>query len=122
MGSGATPAALGHRARGAHSLMADPARVRAGWISLAVGSLICAGKFGAAGITGSTALLSDALESIVNVVAAALVLYAVYVAARPADRDHPYGHGKVEFFSAGVEGALIAVAAVAILYLSLIHI
>jgi cation diffusion facilitator family transporter len=116
MGSGATPAALGRRARGAHALIADPARVRAAWISLAVGSLICAGKFAAAGLTGSTALLSDALESIVNVVAAALLLYAVYVAARPADRDHPYGHGKVEFFSAGVEGGLIAVAAVAIVY------
>ena len=116
MGSGATPAALGQRARGAHSANADPARARAAWISLAVGSLICAGKFTAAGLTGSTALLSDALESIVNVVAAALLLYAVYVAARPADRDHPYGHGKVEFFSAGVEGALIAVAAVTILY------
>ena len=94
----------------------DPARVRAGWISLVAGSAICAGKFAVSAATGSTALLSDALESIVNVVAASLLLYALVVASRPADRDHPYGHGKIEFFSAGVEGALIAVAAVLILY------
>jgi cation diffusion facilitator family transporter len=96
---------------GLRSERTDPARVRAGWLSLAAGTAICAGKFAAAGLTGSTALLSDALESIVNVVAAALLLTALVVAARPADRDHPYGHGKVEFFSAGVEGALIAIAA-----------
>jgi len=94
----------------------DPTRIRAGWLSLVAGGAICAGKFGVAFATGSTALLSDALESIVNVVAAALLLYALVVAARPADRNHPYGHGKIEFFSAGVEGALIAVAALAILY------
>jgi len=116
MGSGVAPATLGGHARGARSVVADPARMRAGWVSLVLGTAICAGKFVASGLTGSTALLSDAMESIVNVVAAGLLLYAVYVAARPADRDHPYGHGKVEFFSAGVEGALIAVAAVTILY------
>ena len=100
----------------AHPGAGDPARVRAGWISLVAGAAICAGKFGVASATGSTALLSDALESIVNVVAASLLLYTLIVAARPADRDHPYGHGKIEFFSAGVEGALIAVAAIAIVY------
>jgi cation diffusion facilitator family transporter len=94
----------------------DPARLRAGWVSLLAGGAICAGKFAVASVTGSTALLSDALESIVNVAAASLLLYALLVASRPADRDHPYGHGKIEFFSAGVEGALIAVAALAILY------
>jgi cation diffusion facilitator family transporter len=116
MGSGVAPGTLGGHARGARSVVADPARMRAGWVSLVLGTAICAGKFVASGLTGSTALLSDAMESIVNVVAAGLLLYAVYVAARPADRDHPYGHGKVEFFSAGVEGALIAVAAATILY------
>jgi cation diffusion facilitator family transporter len=94
----------------------DPARTRAGRISLLAGSAICAGKFVAASVTDSAALLSDALESTVNIAAAALLLYTLIVAARPADRDHPYGHGKVEFFSAGVEGALIAVAALAIIY------
>jgi cation diffusion facilitator family transporter len=116
MGSGAAPATVAGRAHAARSVVTDPARLRAGWVSLVLGAAICAGKFAAFGLTGSTALLSDAMESIVNVVAAALLLYAVYVAARPADRDHPYGHGKVEFFSAGVEGALIAVAAFTILY------
>lgn len=94
----------------------DPARVRAGGLSLLAGAAICAGKFAVAGITGSTAVFSDAMESIVNVAAASLLLYTLTVAARPPDRDHPYGHGKVEFFSAGAEGALIAVAALAILY------
>ena len=90
-------------------------RLRAGRLALVGGAAICAGKFAVAGATGSTAVYSDALESIVNVAAAALLLYTLVVAARPADRDHPYGHGKVEFFSAGVEGALITVAAVLIL-------
>jgi cation diffusion facilitator family transporter len=103
-------------ASAAHSGASDPARVRAGWVSLFTGVVLCAGKFAVATATGSTALLSDALESVVNVAAASLLLYALVVAARPADRNHPYGHGKVEFFSAGVEGALIAVAALAILY------
>jgi cation diffusion facilitator family transporter len=80
-----------------------------------VGSAIFAGKLAAYLLTGSAAVLSDALESIVNVVAAALLLYSLAVAARPADHSHPYGHGKVEFFSAGVEGTLIAVAATLIL-------
>jgi cation diffusion facilitator family transporter len=92
------------------------ARLRAGQISLAAGVVIFAGKLVAYGLTGSAAVLSDALESIVNVVAAALLLYSLAVAARPADRAPPDGHGKVEFFSAGVEGTLIAVAAALILF------
>jgi cation diffusion facilitator family transporter len=60
-------------------------------------------------------VLSDAMESVVNVAAAGLLVYSLFVSSRPADRDHPYGHGKVEFFSAGVEGALIAGAAAIIL-------
>ena len=90
------------------------ARLRAGAISLAVGTAIFLGKLFAWRLTGSTAVLSDALESVINVVAAALLLYSLIVASRPADRNHPYGHGKVEFFSAGVEGASIAIAAVLI--------
>jgi cation diffusion facilitator family transporter len=93
----------------------DPTRLRAGRLALLGGTAICAGKFAVAQATASTAVFSDAMESIVNVVAAALLLYTLVVASRPADRDHPYGHGKVEFFSAGVEGTLIAVAAVLIL-------
>ncbi len=69
----------------------DAARLRAGRLALVGGAAICAGKFGVAGATGSTAVYSDALESIVNIAAAALLIYALVVAARPADRDHPYG-------------------------------
>ena len=93
----------------------DRLRIRAGYLSLVLGSLIFAGKLGAWAFTGSTAVYSDAMESVVNVAAAGLLVYSLIIAARPADRGHPYGHGKVEFFSAGVEGALIAVAAVLIL-------
>ncbi len=73
-----------------------------------------AGKFAAWWLTGSSAVFADAMESVVNVAAAALLLVSLYVAARPADEDHPYGHGKVEYFSAGMEGGLIAVAAILI--------
>lgn len=90
------------------------ARLRAGWASALVGGTVLAGKFAAWGVTGSTAVFADAMESMVNVAAAMMLLGSLYIAARPADQDHPYGHGKVEYFSAGIEGALIAVAAVLI--------
>jgi len=89
-------------------------RLRAGRISLVAGVAILGGKLAATFVTGSTAVLSDALESVVNVVASALLLFSLLVASRPADRDHPYGHGKVEFFSAGIEGALVFAAALLI--------
>jgi cation diffusion facilitator family transporter len=81
-----------------------------------VGALILLAKFQAYRMTGSTAILSDALESIVNVVAAVFALGGIVFAAQPADRNHPYGHGKIEFFSAAFEGGLIAFAAVLIVY------
>jgi cation diffusion facilitator family transporter len=90
------------------------ARRRAAWISLVAGAAIFVGKIVTWQLTGSVAVLSDALESTVNIAAAALLVFSMFVAARPADRDHPYGHGKVEFLSAGIEGALIVVAAVLI--------
>jgi cation diffusion facilitator family transporter len=90
------------------------ARRRAAWTSLVVGSAIFVGKIVTWQLTSSVAVLSDALESTVNIAAAALLVFSMFVAARPADRDHPYGHGKVEFLSAGIEGALIVVAAVLI--------
>ncbi|MBW2240915.1 MAG: cation transporter [Deltaproteobacteria bacterium] len=89
-------------------------RLRAGWASAAVGASVFAVKLAAWIVTGSTAVFADAMESVVNVVAAALLLVSLYVASRPADEGHPYGHGKIEYFSAGIEGALIAVAAVLI--------
>jgi cation diffusion facilitator family transporter len=67
-------------------------------------------------ITHSIAILTDALEGIVNVVAGVLGLYSLSIAAKPRDADHPYGHGKVEFISAGIEGGMIFLAGGAILY------
>jgi cation diffusion facilitator family transporter len=67
-------------------------------------------------ITHSVAILTDALESIVNVVAGLLGIYSLHVSARPKDADHPYGHGKVEFISTAVEGTLIFVAGIVIIY------
>jgi cation diffusion facilitator family transporter len=78
--------------------------------------VLMAVKFWAWARTGSQAIFSDALESIVNVVAAAFALGVVSYAGRPADRDHPFGHGKVEFFSAAFEGGLIFCAALVILW------
>lgn len=89
---------------------------RAALLSLAVGVTLLAVKFGAYLLTKSAVIFSDALESIVNVAAGAVALYALSVAHRPADLDHPYGHGKVEFMSAGFEGGMIFVAAGAIIF------
>ncbi len=83
--------------------------------SAGVGLLVLGLKFFAWWITGSLALYSDALESIINVVAAMTAFVALRVAAQPADQNHPYGHHKAEYFSAVIEGALIIVAAVVIL-------
>lgn len=89
---------------------------RATLVSVTVGCAVMALKFVAFGLTGSVALLSDALESIVNVVAALAAMAAVRIALRPADERHPFGHNKAEYFSAGLEGALILLAAATIVY------
>ncbi len=67
-------------------------------------------------LTNSVAILTDALESIVNVVAGLIGLYSLYVSAKPKDLDHPYGHGKVEFISAAIEGTLITIAGLFIIH------
>jgi cation diffusion facilitator family transporter len=85
-------------------------RLRAGQLSLGLGVLIFLGKLAVWRMTLSTAVMSDAIESSINILAAGLLLFALAVSARPADRDHPYGHGKVEFFSAGIEGTFVLVA------------
>ena len=72
-------------------------------------------KFFAYFITNSIAVLSDALESIVNVTAGAFALYSIYFASQPKDKEHPYGHGKMENLSAGFEGALIFIAGISII-------
>ena len=71
-------------------------------------------------MTHSLSVLSDALESIVNVLAGLIGLYSLYVASKPKDKDHPYGHGKAEFVSAAFEGSLIITAGFIILYESII--
>ena len=84
--------------------------------SLLIGAGLMAIKFVAFYFTNSAAILSDALESIINVVAAGFALGSILVAAKRPDPAHPYGHGKVEYFSAGFEGALIILAALGIFY------
>ncbi|MFC1456116.1 cation diffusion facilitator family transporter [Microvirga arabica] len=83
--------------------------------SIFVGTVVFVLKYAAYYITGSIALYSDALESIINVVTAVAAFLAVRLSAAPADANHPYGHHKVEYFSAVLEGVLIIVAALAIL-------
>ena len=85
-----------------------------GAVSIAVALAVMAIKYAAYHVTGSVALLSDALESIVNLVAALAALVAIRYGARPADKEHPFGHHKAEYFSAVLEGALIIVAALLI--------
>jgi cation diffusion facilitator family transporter len=85
------------------------------WVAI-VSVVLLTIKFFAYFLTHSVAILTDALESIANVVAGFLGLYSLILSAKPRDADHPYGHGKVEFLSAGVEGSMIALAAVLIIY------
>jgi cation diffusion facilitator family transporter len=79
------------------------------WVLLA-GACLMAIKFIAWRLTHSNTILSDALESIVNVTAGSFALYSLWLTAKPRDREHPYGHGKVEFISAGIEGGLVVLA------------
>ena len=87
---------------------------RYAWLSIAAAIVIICLKAAAYWVTGSVGLLSDALESVVNLVAACVALIVLTVAARPADEDHPYGHDKAEYFSSGVEGGMIMIAALGI--------
>lgn len=92
--------------------------------SLLVGVIVLGLMYLAYWLTGSVALYSDALESIVNVVTAAVALVAVRIASKPADANHPFGHHKVEYFSAVIEGVMIVVAALLIVreaYDSFLH-
>ena len=83
-------------------------------LSFVVGTMLMAAKFYAFYLTRSSAVFSDALESIINVVASTFAFVSIVLAARPPDESHPYGHGKIEYFSAGFEGALIIIAAIGI--------
>lgn len=90
------------------------------WVA-GISLLLLVAKFAAYYLTNSVAILTDALESIVNVVAGFIGLYSLYIAAKPRDKDHPYGHGKAEFISAAVEGTMIGAAGAIILYKAIQH-
>jgi cation diffusion facilitator family transporter len=90
------------------------------WVA-AVSVILLVVKFAAYYTTHSVAILTDALESIVNVSAGFIGLYSLYVSAKPRDREHPYGHGKVEFLSAAIEGTMIGAAGAIILYKAVQH-
>lgn len=87
-------------------------------IALCISILLMLAKFVAYFITHSNAILTDAAESIVNVLASSFAFYSIYLATVPKDTNHPYGHGKVEYFSAFLEGALITIAGVIIIFKS----
>jgi cation diffusion facilitator family transporter len=99
-------------------LAVPPSLTRFSWIYIAAAIATMALKGGAYLVTGSVGLLSDALESLVNLAAAMMALAMLTIAARPPDEDHTYGHGKAEYFASGFEGALILGAALIILYVS----
>jgi cation diffusion facilitator family transporter len=84
------------------------------YLSIATGITVFALKLAAWAATGSVGLLSDALESTVNIVAAVIALFALRAAARPADEQHHFGRGKAEYFSAQIEGFMILLAAIII--------
>jgi cation diffusion facilitator family transporter len=97
-----------------HSLKNRKTLIRYAWLSIAAAVVTIVLKTTAFWITGSVGLLSDAMESGVNLMAAFMALAVLTIAARPADDGHHYGHSKAEYFSSGVEGALIVIAALAI--------
>lgn len=94
----------------------DKSITKFAWISIAAAIATILLKAEAYNLTGSVGLLSDALESFVNLAGALMALAMLTIAAKPPDRDHNYGHGKAEYFSSGVEGTLILIAAISIAY------
>src|SRR5512140_3914331 len=94
---------------------------RFAWLSIIAAVVTIALKLVAYRLTGSVGLLSDAIESLVNLVGGVMALAMLTVAARPADEDHAYGHTKAEYFSSGLEGGLILIAAVSIAYAAVLR-
>lgn len=93
-----------------------PRLTRFAWLSIAAAMVTIGLKSGAYLVTGSVGLLSDAAESVVNLVAAVVALIALRVASKPPDDHHQYGHGKAEYFSAAIEGVMIFIAAALIIF------
>lgn len=91
------------------------------WVLIA-GVFITLLKFYAYYLTHSNAILTDALENIINIIAGSFAFYSIYLSSIPKDANHPYGHGKVEFFAVGFEGSLILIAGITIIYKSIIAI
>lgn len=93
-------------------------RTKYRWMGLSFGLsiILLVVKFTAYFLTSSTAILTDAVESIVNVLASGFALYSIYLAGQPRDQNHPYGHGKIEFLSSGFEGAMILSAGLVIVW------
>jgi len=100
----------------APAIPSQRARLQTAILSIVVGCVILGMKYLAFHVSQSAALKSDAIENVVNVVAAVFALGAIIFAGKPADREHPYGHGKIEHFSAAFEGGMISLAAVLIGY------
>ncbi len=98
--------------------MPEPSLARYAWLSVAAAIVTIGLKAGAYFLTGSVGLLSDALESFVNLAAAVVALIVLAIVARPPDEEHQFGHDKAEYFSSGFEGALILFAAASIVYSS----
>jgi cation diffusion facilitator family transporter len=94
--------------------MNHPSGIRILIWGLALSTLLLGAKTFAYFLTGSNAILSDALESIANVITGAFAIYSLVLAAKPRDLDHPYGHGKIEFVSASIEGTLVTLAGLSI--------
>lgn len=90
-------------------------------LSIIVSAVLCGIKFYTWYLTHSLVILSDALESIINIVAGIFAYYSIYLSHKPKDLEHPYGHGKVEFFSIGFEGAMIFIAGCVIMYEAVKH-
>lgn len=93
-----------------------PSLTRYAWLSVGAGALTLLIKLAAATVSGSVGLLSDALEAIVNLVAATIALIVLTIVQRPPDDSHPFGHDKAEYFSSGIESTLIVIASLSILY------
>ena len=104
----------GYISKAEFSERAGAIKLRVQMAVVAVGALLMCAKFAAFLFTNSAAILTDAMESIVNVAAGLVSLYGIRLASRPKDSDHPFGHGKIELVSASVEGLLILAAGVAI--------
>ena len=102
------------------TLIASKENIRLQKIIIIIAIVLFSIKLAAWYLTNSLAILTDALESIVNIASGFLGLYSLYLSAKPKDADHPYGHGKVEFISAAVEGTLITVAGIIIIYKSVV--